>query len=160
MSPPVGVIPLLLSPLGISKSKIISPEPSSIQRRSLSMCAFLNLILFRASSVVNLTFTSAIIFILGQISVAASIAPCDESTLLDLDSDLPSAMSAAVSVPLLERWVEDGAASPAESQQSRDIALPKVTAARLQLLDAADPAEPDLQLLSEQDSLRTSTGGK
>lgn len=128
-SPPTGLVSILLSPHGISRSQIIaSPcEPSNIQRRSLS-----------------------------QISVAGSIAPCDENSLLDLDSDLPTAMSDAVSAPLLEKWVQDGSGMSQETNKAISC-TPKANVARLQLLDAADPCEPDLPPIPERDCV-TSAG--
>lgn len=125
LSPPSGLIPILLSPHGISRSKILpsSSELSPFQRRSLS-----------------------------QMSVAGSIPPCDENSLLELDSDLPTAMSAAVSAPLLERWIQDGSSAPVESLPLQHTAPSKSNVARLQLLDAADPSEPDLTFVPEHDN--------
>lgn len=93
-------------------------------------------------------------------SVAGSIPPCDENSLLDLDSDLPTAMSAAVSAPLLERWIQDGSSAPVESPLLQLKAPSKINVARLQLLDAADPSEPDLTLVPENDNFGSPAAGK
>lgn len=75
-----------------------------------------------------------------------------DSLLLELDSDLPTAMSAAVSAPLLKSWVQDNSSVPVSKNtvHPKESLPARMSLARLQLLDAADPSEPDSTLESER----------